>query len=66
MGGYPQVEAFQLVVFEHTFYFQGFTPLRLIRRLVQIADRLVRLLAARVVNEAVTFQQAMEIFTDRQ
>ena len=66
MGGYPQVEAFRLVVLGHDFYFQGFAPLRLIRRLAQIADRLVRLLAARVVNEAVAFQWVIEGFASGQ
>ena len=40
--------------------------LRLVRRPAQTAERLIRLLATRVVNEAVAFQRAIEGFVGGQ
>ena len=62
VGGHPYAEAFQFAVLGRTLYFQGFAPFNFLVRPAQAAHRLVGLLAAGVVDEAVAFQRAVKRF----
>ena len=56
VGGHQYAVEFQLAVFGRTLYFQGFDPFNLLVRPAQTAHRLVGLLAAGIIDEAVAFQ----------
>ena len=66
VGGHQYAEAFQFAVLGHPHHFQGFAPFNFLVRPAQAAHRLVWLLAAGVVDEAVAFQRAVKRFARRQ
>ena len=66
VGGHPYAEAFQFAVLGHPHHFQGFVPFNFLVRPAQAAHWLVGLLTAGVIDEAVSFQRAVERFAGGQ
>ena len=66
VGGHQYAEAFQFAVPWHTLYFQDFALLHLFVRPIQVAHRLVGLLVAGIIDEAVAFQRAVKRFAGGQ
>ena len=62
VDGHQYAPTFQLAILRHPFYFHHFACLHYFRRPAQQADGLVRLLAARLVNEAVVLQRTVAYF----
>ena len=63
VGGHQYAEEFQFAVFGHPFYFRHFASFHFRGRPGEQRHRLVRLPAARVVNEAVAPKRLMRVFS---
>jgi hypothetical protein len=63
VGGHQYAEAYQLAILRHPFHFQYFAPFHFFLRPAQATHRLVRLLAAGIVDQAVAPKRLKRVFS---